>query len=286
MGTTNVDMSGKTCLITGANSGIGKATAYGLAEMGATVIMVCRDMMRGEAALREIREATRNDSLKLMVADLGSQQSIRNLTHEIQKKQITLNVLINNAAIIPARRTETDDGIEAQFGVNHLGPFLLTNLLLDVLKANAPARIVNVASTVHYDAKMHFDDLQYSDHKYAPMSAYAQSKLANVLFTNELARRLKDTRVTVNSLHPGVVRTNIARNAPLPLRALVKVAGLAMISPTKGAETSLYVATSPELEGVTGKYFDKCKRKDYSEEAHDEDAAERLWNISAEMVGL
>ena len=280
-----MNMTGKICMITGANSGIGKLTTLGLAETGARVVMVCRDAVKGEAALSEIVSKTGNENVELMVADLGSQQSIRDLVGHFRTKHDQLHLLINNAAIIPVKRQVTEDGYEAQFGVNHLGPFLLTNLLLDVLKASAPSRIVNVASTVHYNASMNFDDLQ-SEESYGVMKAYGQSKLANILFTYELARKLEGTGVTVNCLHPGVVRTRIMRDVPFFLKPIVAVAGLAMLSPEKGAKTSIYVATSPDVEGVTGKYFDKCAERSSSSESRDEEKAKRLWDLSAEMTGV
>ncbi len=257
MGTNSVDMTGKVCMVTGANSGIGKATALGLARMGARVVMVCRDTVKGEEALGDIASKSGNEDVELMIADLGSQASIRKLVENFKQKHNRLDVLINNAVIVPGKRTLTEDGIEAQFGVNHLGSFLLTNLLLDVLKACAPSRIVNVASKVHQGAAMNFDDLE-SEKNYGLMKTYGRSKLANVLFTYELARRLKGTGVTANCLHPGVVRTRIMRDMPGFLQPAVRVAGMLMLSPTKGAETSLYVATSEEVDGVTGEYFDKC----------------------------
>lgn len=279
-------MQGKACVITGANSGIGKTTAEGLARKGARVVIVCRDETRGKTALADVRNAVPGGDITLKLADLASFDAIRNLAHDLHNDLDRLDVLINNAAIVPATRQETHDGIEMQFGVNHLGPFLLTHLLLDMLQASAPARIVNVASTVHYSGTIDFNDPEFKTRKYGALKAYNQSKLANVLFTFELARRLEGTGVSANCLHPGVVRTNITRAVPLPLMPIVKLGQLFMISPQKGAQTNLYLAASPQVEGVSGKYFDNCKEKTASVEANDPNVARRLWELSAEMTGI
>jgi NAD(P)-dependent dehydrogenase (short-subunit alcohol dehydrogenase family) len=273
-------MNGKVCLITGANSGIGKATAQGLAQMGATVVMVCRDREKGEAVQREIKAASSNESVDLLLADLSSQQSIRQLASEIRERYPRLHVLINNAGISPSARRLTNDGIESTLAVNHLAPFLLTNLLLDHLKASAPARIVNVASTAM--AAINFDDLQ-GEKRFNMMSIYGQSKMMNVLFTYELARRLEGTGVTVNCLHPGVVSTNLARDFTPLFRLLAQ---LFFISPEKGAQTSLYLASSPEVESVSGKYFIKQREAKSAPASYDEAAAKRLWHISEELTHL
>src|SRR6266576_2877007 len=218
-------MQGKICMVTGANSGIGKATALALAQMGATVVMVCRDRARGEEAKSEITTKSRNNAVDLLQADLSSQQSIRQLVENFQHHYTHLHVLINNAGAGAAftGRRETVDGLEMTFAVNYLAPFLLTNLLLDVLKASAPARIVNVSSDSHRSGSIQMDDLQAEKH-YRPMRTYPQSKLAVVLFTYELARRLQGTGVTANCLHPGFVATNFAQSDGGPaIRVLVKV---------------------------------------------------------------
>jgi len=280
-----VDMQGKVCLVTGANSGIGKATALGLAEMGARVVMVCRDRARGTAARDEIRSASGNDSVELLVADLASLGSVRKLAEHFVEAHERLHVLINNAAVLSPKRMETEDGFEMQFGVNHLAPFMLTNLLLERLKASGSTRVVNVSSMAHRGAKIDFEDLQ-SEKRYKMMRAYGQSKLGNVLFTYALAKRLAGTGVTANSLHPGIVRTGIFRDFPGPVRGLEKIlGGLILSTPTKGTKTSLYVATSPEIEGIGGKYFEKCREAESSAESHDEAVAERLWSVSAAMTG-
>src|SRR6266566_5125561 len=257
MPTGKSSMQGKICMVTGANSGIGKATALALAQMGATVVMVCRDRTRGEQARGEITTKSKNNAVDLLLADLSSQQSIRHLVENVQRHYTHLHVLINNAgATFPGRR-ETVDGLEMTFAVNYLAPFLLTNLLLDMLKASAPARIVNVSSAAHTSGSIQLGDLQ-AEKRYRPMRTYPQAKLAVVLFTYELARRLKGTGVTANCLHPGFVATNFAQSDGEPaVRLLVKLIGSFGTSPEKGAKTSIYLASSPEVEGVTGTYFVK-----------------------------
>ena len=276
-------MAGKTCILTGANTGIGKATALGLAKMGATVVMVCRSLERGEAAMAEIKRGSGNDSVSLLLADLSSRAAIHRLAADFKAKYPNLHVLINNAGIIPKKRTVAEDGLETQFAVNHVAYFLLTNLLLDQLKASAPSRIINVSSQVHNGASIDFDDLQ-SERSYSPTRVYGWTKLANVLFTYELAHRLEGTRVTVNCLHPGTVATNIlADYMPGGLRFMAKMIG---VSSEEGAQTSLFLATSPEVEGVSGKYFVNQGAVHSSKASYDKTAARRLWQVSAELTGL
>lgn len=277
-----VDMSGRTCMITGANSGIGKATAMALAAMGADLVLVCRDRGRGEAAMVEISEQG-DGNTELLLADLGSQQQIRGVASEFLSTSRPLHVLINNAGLIIKDRTETEDGIEATFAINHLGPFLLTELLLERITESAPARIVTVSSMAHKMAKLDFDDLA-STKKYRGMRVYGKSKLANILFTRELAKRLEGTGVTANAAHPGPVATNFAQNNDGPFAAITKLVAPLMRSPEKGAETSIYLATSPEVEGVTGKYFTNAKEKQPSRAATNDASAKRLWEISEEMT--
>lgn len=278
-------MGGKVCMVTGANSGIGKATALGLASLGATVVMVCRSQERGEAALAEIKQKSSNQRIFLLLADLASQAAIRKLAKDFNKQFSALHVLINNAGIIPRKRQVTVDGFETQFAVNHLAPFLLTNLLLDTLKRSAPARIVTVTSDMHRGASISFDDLQ-SVGSYRPVRVYSETKLANVLFTYELARKLKGTKVTANCLHPGMVATKLLADGigiPRPLTSTTKLIGS---SPEKGAKTSIYLAASPEVEGVNGKYFVKEKPVESSQISYDQSLAGRLWKQSAELTGL
>jgi len=278
-----VPMAGKTCILTGANTGIGKATAFGLAKMGATVVMVCRSLERGEAAMAEIKRGSGNDSVSLLLADLSSRAAIHRLAADFKAKYPNLHVLINNAGIIPKKRTVAEDGLETQFAVNHVAYFLLTNLLLDQLKASAPSRIINVSSQVHNGASIDFDDLQ-SERSYSPTRVYGWTKLANVLFTYELAHRLEGTRVTVNCLHPGTVATNIlADYMPGGFRFMAKMIG---VSSEEGAQTSLFLATSPEVEGVSGKYFVNQGAVHSSKASYDKTAARRLWQVSAELTGL
>ena len=281
----NESMAGRVCLVTGANAGIGKATAFGLANIGATVVMVCRSRDRGEAALAAIKQESSNDSISLLVADLASQASIRKLAEDFKGQHSALHALINNAGIIPRKRLVTEDGFETQFAVNHIAPFLLTNLLLDVLKSSAPARIVTVASDMHRGSTIDFDDLQ-SERSYSPTQAYSRTKLANVLFTYELAKRLQGTKVTANCLHPGVVATKLLADGmgiPRPLKSTTRLMGT---SPEKGAKTSIYLAVSPAVEGVSGKYFVRQKEVESSEASYDENLASRLWRVSAELTGL
>ncbi len=278
-------MGGKVCMVTGANSGIGKATALGLASLGATVVMVCRSQERGEAALAEIKQKSSNQRIFLLLADLASQAAIRKLAKDFNKQFSALHVLINNAGIIPRKRQVTVDGFETQFAVNHLAPFLLTNLLLDTIKRSAPARIVTVTSDMHRGASISFDDLQ-SVGSYRPVRVYSETKLANVLFTYELARKLKGTKVTANCLHPGMVATKLLADGigiPRPLTSTTKLIGS---SPEKGAKTSIYLAASPEVEGVNGKYFVKEKPVESSQISYDQSLAGRLWKQSAELTGL
>src|SRR5258706_7807796 len=285
MPTVNSSMQGKICMVTGANSGIGKATALALAQMGATVVMVCRDRARGEEARSEITTTSRNNAVDLLLADLSSQQSIRQLVENFQHHYMQLHVLINNAgAAFPGRRRETVDGLEMTFAVNYLAPFLLTNLLLDVLKASAPARIVNVSSDAQASGYIQMDDLQ-AEKLYKPMRTYPQSKLAVVLFNYELARRLQGTGVTANCLHPGFVATNFGQNGTGPaVRLLVKLIGSFGASPQEGAKTSIYLASSPEVEGVTGKYFVKSIPKRSASISYDESLQRQLWEQSAKLV--
>jgi NAD(P)-dependent dehydrogenase (short-subunit alcohol dehydrogenase family) len=283
----NSSMQGKICMVTGANSGIGKATALALAQMGATVVMVCRDRARGEEARSEITTKSRNNAVDLLLADLSSQQSIRQLVENFQHHYTQLHVLINNAgAAFPGRRRETVDGLEMTFAVNYLAPFLLTNLLLDVLKASAPARIVNVSSDAQASGYIQMDDLQ-AEKLYRPMRTYPQSKLAVVLFTYEVARRLQGTGVTANCLHPGFVATHIGQRDVGPaVRLLVKLIGSFGANPQEGAKTSIYLASSPEVEGVTGKYFVKSIPKRSAAISYDESLQRQLWEQSAKLVNL
>lgn len=280
-------MKGKVCLITGATSGIGQATSIGLARMGASVVVVGRDVERGEAALREIRAASGNPEIRLLIADLSSQAAVRRLAEEFKALQLPLHVLINNAGIAPTRRSLTVDGIERAFAVNYLAPFLLTHSLLDDLFASAPSRVVNVAGDFHRKASMNFDDLM-SERNYSGTRANNQAKLALILFTYELARRLEGTGVTANCLHPGAVATDAPLKDPdVPgfSKLMYRLVRLFFLSPTKGAQTSIYLASAPELEAVSGKYFIKKAQAVSSPESYDTAIASRLWEVSVSLTG-
>lgn len=282
------EMSGKVAVITGGNTGIGKEAAVGLAGLGARVVITSRDEERGRAALEKIIERTGNDGVDVMPLDLASFRSIRSFASDLLARVDRLDVLVNNAGLILRRRTETDDGFESTFGINHVGPFLLTGLLLDRLKASAPARVVVVASNAHKGARrgLDFDDLQ-AERGYRWMDAYNKSKLANIYFARELARRLDGTGVAVNALHPGFVRSDFGRGGDLGALygwGIKYLAGPFAISPERGARTTIYLASSPEAEGVTGGYFYKCKPATPSKAARDDAAARRLWEASERMV--
>jgi NAD(P)-dependent dehydrogenase (short-subunit alcohol dehydrogenase family) len=281
-------MQNKVCIITGATSGIGKATALGLAKMGANVAIIGHDKEQGENAQNEIKSKTGNPNVDLLLDDLSSQAEIRKLAEDIQARYTTVHVLINNAGIAPIKRSVTVDGIERVFAVNYLAPFLLTNLLLERLKASAPARVVNVAGDFHRKATIQFDDLM-SEKDYNGIRANNQAKLALILFTYELARRLDGTRVTANCLHPGAVATDGPLKDPdLPAfsRAMYKMVRLFFASPERGAETSIYLSTSSEVEKVSGKYFIKKTPVESSPESYDEEIARRLWKVSEELTSL
>ncbi|MFX1317338.1 MAG: SDR family oxidoreductase [Promethearchaeota archaeon] len=276
-----MSMDDKICMITGANSGIGKATALSIAKMGAVVIMICRDKNRGENAQKEIINETGNKSVDLFICDLSSQESIYKLAENFKKKYQKLDVLINNAGVVKTKRILTIDGFETTFAVNYLAPFLLTNLLLDIIKESAPSRIINIISGIHKSGSINFDDLQ-AENKYRSYKAYGQSKLALILFTYELSKKLEGTSVTVNALHPGFTRTNIGRDYSVFIRPFTKLSK----NPKKGAETSIYLATSPEVEGITGKYFIKKQQKRSSKDSYNEKLAKELWNVSLKLTKL
>lgn len=270
-------MKDKVCLVTGANSGIGLETARALADMGARVILACRNEEKGKAARQDIISSTANDQVDLMLVDLASLESVRKFAAEVNEKYERLDVLVNNAGVMCPKRRVSADGFELQFAVHHLAVFLLTHLLLDLLKKSAPARIVNVASMVHMMGKIDFADLQ-REKKYGMYSAYGQSKLAEVHFTYDLAEKLEGTGVTVNCLHPGAVATNLDG---MPGWMRMFLAG-----PKKGARTSIYLASSPDVEGVTGKYFNNCKVANSSKLSHVREDGKRLWALTEEMCGL
>jgi NAD(P)-dependent dehydrogenase (short-subunit alcohol dehydrogenase family) len=269
-------MKNKIVLVTGSTDGIGKETALQLAKLGAKVIAHGRSAERCQAACDDIRQATGNSNVDFVVADLSSQHQVRRMAAELQERYDRLHVLINNAGVIVLKRQLTVDGLETTFAVNHLAPFLLTNLLLDRLKQSAPARIVNVSSTVHYDAPLKLDDLQ-SEKNYNGINAYKLSKLGNVLFTFELAERLKGSGVTANCLHPGVVATKLLNTGWGWSNGL---------SSAQGAALSVYLASSPEVEQATGKYFESTSAGGATPRANDVKLRRQLWDVSAQLTGL
>jgi NAD(P)-dependent dehydrogenase (short-subunit alcohol dehydrogenase family) len=273
-------MHGKVVIVTGANTGIGKATALGLARRGATTVLACRDLQKGHAAMAEIRAQTDAAELHLLRLDLASLESVRAFARDFAARFSRLDVLIENAGVSTAQRQVSADGYELDFAVNHLGHFLLTRLLLPQLKAAAPSRVVVVSSSVHKGAALDFDDLQ-GKRRWSMMGSYSRSKLANMLFTRALAKRLEESGVTVNALHPGVVASELARDFPSPFRWLAR---LLFKSPETGARTSLFVATAPELASVSGGYFANARAAKPGRAALDDVAAERLWEVSEKLV--
>lgn len=279
-------MHGKVCVITGASSGIGRATALELARRGATLALVCRDPGRADATVAEIERATGNRSAAVFLADLGVQGEVRGVAAELLARHPRVDVLINNAGLVNLGYSETEDRIETVFAVNHLAYFLLTELLLDRLRESAPARVVNVASNAHkFSGGIRFDDLGYR-RGYKAMRVYGQSKLANILFTLELARRLEGSGVTANCLHPGAVASRLGKNNGAWARALTGLLAPFFRSEAKGAETSIYLATAPELERVSGRYFANCREVRPAPFALDPAAARRLWEVSERLTGV
>jgi len=279
-------MTGKVCMVTGANSGIGKATAEGLSMLGAEVILVCRDSGKGKAARVEIIGKSGNESVELMIADLSSLNQVRVVASEFRSTHSGLDVLVNNAGSNFARYEETSDGLERTMALNYFSPFLLSNLLLPSLRVAAPSRVVNVASVAHFGAKLDLEDLNGRNSTgFFGLRAYSRSKLALVLFTYEFAKRLQGSGVTVNCVHPGAVRTNIWKHVGI-VTPLAWLPSLFMGSPKKGAETILYLATSPEVETVTGKYFVDREARSSSRASYDAGLASALWELSARTTGL
>ena len=270
-------LEGKTCLVTGANSGMGRETALALAQMKANVVMVCRNKGKGDAARREISKESGNESVDLLLSDLSSLAEVRTLAAEVRNRYGRLHVLVNNAGLF-SFSGRTADGFETTFAVDYLAPFLLTNLVLGLLKTSAPSRIVNVSSAVHFNGHIDLEAMRKGGGA-TGWGAYANSKLALVMFTYELARRLRGTEVTANCLHPGAVATNIWRIPSALIRPFLK-------SAKEGAETQIYLASSPEVEKVSGKYFEDKKEKKSSDESYDEKKALALWDETSKLVGL
>jgi NAD(P)-dependent dehydrogenase (short-subunit alcohol dehydrogenase family) len=280
-------MQGKTILITGAAQGIGKETARALAGLGANVVLVARDRERGEAAISDIKASSGNSAIELLIADLSSLAAVRHLAEEFSATHEHLHVLINNAGMKPpVKRTLTDEGLEVSLVVNYLAPFLLTNLLLDRLTASVPARIVNVSSNAHEGGTAkQLADLQ-GEASYNWLQRYAVEKLALVLFTYELARRLDGTGITANALHPGVVNTQIIQQFGDRFKLLMPLLGRFLLTPQQGAATSIYLASSPTVEGVTGKYFVKSKETRSARASYDLSLAQQLWETGEQLTGL
>jgi NAD(P)-dependent dehydrogenase (short-subunit alcohol dehydrogenase family) len=280
-------MIGRTCLVTGANSGIGKETALGLARMGARVVLVCRNQQKGESALADIQRQTGSSHLDLLIADMSSFGSVRGLAERVQQLYPQLDVLINNAGAAVRRRTLSADGIEMTVAGNYLGPALLTSLLLDLLKSSAPSRIVNVSSEAQRNSRLDLNDLQFEKRKYNPLAAYGQSKLLMNAFTFELARRLQGTGVTANCLHPGVVATNIwPADAPWFVKLLVGVMKPFMLNSKQGAKVSLYLATSPDVANVSGQYFVKSRPANSNPLSRDPKVMPAIWQWTKKMIGV
>jgi len=282
----NTLMQGKIILVTGATDGIGKITARELAKMGATTVIAGRSPEKTARTVMEIREASGNPNVDLLVGDLSSQADVRRVTAEFNQRYDRLDVLVNNAGAYFMKRAESVDGIEMTFALNHLGYFLLTHLLLDALKAGSPARIVNVSSAAHLGARLNLNDLEMKS-GFSGWGAYAQSKLANLLFTYELSRQLGGQGITVNALHPGFVDTNFGvSNGGLGGMLMSLAQKVGAISPEEGSQTSIYLASSPEVEGISGKYFSKKKAVGSSRISQDQELARALWERSLELTGL
>ena len=283
-------IDGQTCLVTGGTKGIGWNSALQLASQGGQVVITCRDPARGEQAIHDIQEkietnGTHHGSVSMIQADFRSLNSVRKLAQQFKQRYGRLNVLVNNAGVLRTRRHITLDGYEETFQVNHLAHFLLTNLLLDLLKTSAPSRIVNISSDAHNGARIHFDDLM-GEKNYGGLRAYGQSKLANVLFTYELARRLKGTGVTAEALHPGAVSSHLGEGEPGLFPKVFGALKLFFASSSHAAQSVTYLSTCPELEGVSGKYYVKTHETRSSKCSYDEATAHRLWQVSEELTGL
>lgn len=280
-----LSLIGKTVLVTGATDGIGLQTALTLAKMGPRLFILGRNKTKTEQTADRIRHETGNPTVETLVGDLSSQSEVRRLASEFKARSNRLNILINNAGAVFVKRQLSPDGLEMTFALNHMGYFLFTTLLMDVITASAPARIINVSSAAHMGAALNLDDLQ-NERGYTGFKAYSQSKLANIYFTYELARRLNGSGVAVNALHPGFVATNFGKSNGGLFRSLFGLIQFAAIKPDDGAATSIYLATSPEVEGVSGQYFDKCKAVKSSPISYDPQIARRLWESSLQLAHL
>lgn len=286
MAQTTETLTGKTILVTGGTSGIGYIAARTLAGMGATVAIVGHHAARAQDAATRIQRETGAANTQALVADLSSLEQVRSLAEQVQQRYSRLDVLLNNAGGVFMGRQTTEDGYERTFAINHLAPFLLTNLLLDRLKADAPARIITVSSMAHQGQRIHLDDLDQTRRGYSAWRAYGESKLANILFTYALSRRLAGSNVTANTLHPGFVATKFAKNNGPLWQVFMTLARPFAISPERGAQTSIYLASSPEVASVSGRYFIQRKPAQSSSASMDVDAQEGLWRLSEQMTGL
>ena len=280
-------MKDKVCVITGGTDGIGKAAAYGLAVQGARLLVHGRDPVKGARAVAELKARSGNPAIEFLQADFSALADVRRLAAAVTERTPRVDVLVNNAGGIFVKRMVSQDGYEMTFAVNHLAPFLLTYLLLDTLKSTGPSRIVTTSSRAHQGARLDFDDLQATG-KYSPMGAYGTSKLANILFTRALAKRLQGTSVTATCLHPGFVRTSFGRDfdGSVFLSTVFRLASRFARTPEKGAQTLIYLATAPEVQGASGGYYFDCKLTPPSAAAQDDGAAERLWQVSDQLVGI
>ncbi len=274
-------MKNKIVLITGATSGIGKETSRGLAKLGATIVFTTRDDIKGEKTKKELITSTQNKNIHMLKCDLASFESIKNCCKEFKSKYDRLHVLINNAGVWDFKRRQSKDGIENIFATNYLAPFLMTNLLLDILKKSNPSRIINITSGMHYGT-INFDDIEFKQN-FSGDKAYRQSKLGVILFTRFLAKKLEGTGVTVNVVHPGMNKTDLGRDAGGFSKMIFKMMGK---DPKIGAETSIYLASSPDVENITGEYWAKKEIKKSSKESYDMDLAKKLWDVSIQYVKL
>jgi len=289
-------MEAKICLITGASAGIGKEVAIGLAKAGAHLILVCRDPQKGTAVVEEIRKITNSKNIDLFIADLSSQKSIHHLSESIHKKYNMIHALINNAGVSLSKKTFSEDGIEMNLATNHLGPFLLSHLLLDLLQAGQPSRIINVSSSAHKIATLRLHDLQFQNRKYRHMQAYAQSKLLLTMMSYEMAKRLAGTNVTVNSLHPGVINTKLLHEIGMNYfpkaiqkmiaKPLVKLIDTFMVTPQEAAKPIIKLAISPEMADVSGQYFVKYKATKSSSKSYDVALTKKVWEMSEKLSGM
>jgi len=278
-------MAGKTILVTGGTSGIGRATALGLARQGARLLLVGRSPERGEDTLAALRAAAPDAQATLLLADLASLKEVRALAERVLERAARLDVLVNNAGVVVTKRSNTVDGFEKMFAVNHLAAFLLTGLLLPRLRESCPSRIVNVASEAHRMGPLDLSDLQ-SERSFGSLKSYGRSKSANILFTYELARRLEGSGITANCLHPGAIASRLGRGNGVLLDGVQRIAGLFMKSPQQGARTSIYLASSPEVASLSGRYFVKCRERRSATPTHDREAARQLWRDSEELTGI